>query len=276
MDDLAKLAGTVRQLADQAAMTLVPAVPETDLGSEVCLGPAELDLPAFLDIACKHGGGLLYLRANPFDPADDEHEVSEPPAHLARRKGQIGHLSVAFAANGIVHVWQDRAAWYTEWQQLANAQSSRKDYDEDDEDEQHTDQERAQLAELVDALLADPEFRAAKATARRRVGEAAMPGETNRGWSSWRIISAACDRAEELAGDKYRELYARIDELAPELAAEPEFQRSRTAPARKQVTERFLISHADGFSGPTYVREELCARAQQLVKAASGKNPGSF
>lgn len=65
-------------------MTLVPAVPDTDLGPEVRLGPDTLDLPAFLEISRQHGSGLLYLQAAPFAPADDEPPGSGP----ARAPGQ--------------------------------------------------------------------------------------------------------------------------------------------------------------------------------------------
>ncbi|WP_147945543.1 hypothetical protein [Microbispora sp. CSR-4] len=274
MDNLAKLVGTVREFAGTAAMTLVPAVPEADLGSEICLGPETLDLPAFLEIAGKHGGGLLYLQAAPFDPDGDEHQVGDLPAHLVKRKGQVGQVSVAFAAAGVVHFWEHRAAWYVEWQQLAKAEPSRKDYLHDDGEGDLSEQERAQLSELRTALLANPDFRAARGTARRRIADAVS--EEFDGWS-WRVINAVCAEADELGREQYDQLYARIDDLAEELAADPEFQRTRTAAARKHVADRFVLAQAGGLSGPLWVPEELYARAQELAKAATKKQaPGLF
>jgi hypothetical protein len=87
VDNLTQFAASVAEFAATASMMLVPAIPEHALGPEVCLGPDMVDLPGFLALAHKLGGGVLYLRAAPFDPADDEHEVDGPPAHLAKRRG---------------------------------------------------------------------------------------------------------------------------------------------------------------------------------------------
>jgi hypothetical protein len=68
MDDLVKLAAAVAEFAAGAALTVVPAVPGREWGPEVCLGPDTLDLPGFLSLAHKLGGGVLYLRAVPLRP----------------------------------------------------------------------------------------------------------------------------------------------------------------------------------------------------------------
>ena len=68
VEDLAKLAASVTGFAVAENLTIVPAVPVHDCGPEVCLGPDELDLPGFLELAVRLGGGVLYLRAVPFDP----------------------------------------------------------------------------------------------------------------------------------------------------------------------------------------------------------------
>ncbi|MBB4701491.1 hypothetical protein BJ982_003035 [Sphaerisporangium siamense] len=273
MDSLAKLARSVAEFADTASLTLVPAVPGHALGAEVCLAPDVLDLPGFLALARKLGGGVLYLKAAPFDPGDDEYEVDDPPEHLLKRKGQIGQLSVAFATNGIVHFWKHRAGWYAEWQQLAEDEESPDDAE--DEDGRLTEEERERLTtELVEALLANPEFRAAKAGARHRTGSLAIPPDTPRG-VEWEALRIAYDRAEELAKAAYAQIGDdRLDELAAELLATPEYQRASAPATRKQITERFLTRHADGFSPPAPIRDELYARAQKFAKA--GKTQGLF
>lgn len=63
MDDLAQLADSVTGFAAAENLTIVPAVPEPGSGLEVCLGPYELSLLAFLELAGRLGGGVLYLRA---------------------------------------------------------------------------------------------------------------------------------------------------------------------------------------------------------------------
>ena len=102
---------------------------------------------------------MLYLRAVLFDPDSDEHQPADPPAYLTRRKGQTGEVSVAFAANGVVHFWEDYAAWYLEWQDLADGGRGA---EREDRAGRLNEEERARLAgELADEMLADPQFRAA-------------------------------------------------------------------------------------------------------------------
>ncbi|MDX3109910.1 hypothetical protein [Nonomuraea angiospora] len=54
-----------------------------------------------------------------------------------------------------------------------------------------------------------------------------------------------------------------------ELLADPEYRVTSSPAARKQLVDRFLISRADEFSGPSYVRDELYARVQQLRKSST-------
>ena len=87
MEDLAELAASATGFAAREHLTVVPAVPQHDYGPEVCLGPGEMDLPGFLELAGRLGGGLLYPRAVPFDPdAADGDQLEDPPAHLIRHK----------------------------------------------------------------------------------------------------------------------------------------------------------------------------------------------
>ena len=102
-----------------------------------------MDLPGFLELAGRLGGGVLYLRAVPFDPdAADGDQPEDPPAHLIRHKGQTGQVSVAFAANGVVHFWEHHTAWFAEWEELADATVARPGMDEDDGTEPLSPEER--------------------------------------------------------------------------------------------------------------------------------------
>jgi hypothetical protein len=58
-----------------------------------------------------------------------------------------------------------------------------------------------------------------------------------------------------------RERYDQLDDLATELLDSPAYQRCSSAAARKQAAGRFLIPHADGFSPPPLIRDELHTRA---------------
>jgi hypothetical protein len=212
---------------------------------------------------------VLYLRAVPFDPGSDDDQPGDPPAHLINRKGETGLISVAFAANGLVHFWEDRTAWYLEWQELMDSEPSRRGPGMDEPD-RLSDEERARQArELADTLLASPEFRAARPGARQRFARLNIPTDTDPG-AGWDAASIACDQADEQARAQYAQITGRLDDLAAELLASSGYQQASSPGARKQVAERFLIPHADGFCPPPLVRDELYARAQRLAKTAKG------
>ncbi|SQD95043.1 MULTISPECIES: hypothetical protein [unclassified Parafrankia] len=216
MNNLATLAASVTEFAARNTMTLVPAVPERDLGPEVNISPGALDLPGFLALAAMLGGAVLYLKAVAFDPDNDEDEVADPPTHLIKNKGETGRVSVAFAANGLIRFWEQSAPWYLEWQELTGRPSARfpAQRDADEDTERLSDEERARLsAERVDTLLADPGFRAAKqGGARQRYAKFTIPKDTDK-WVGWEATRDAADRAEELAQAQYAQIIPRLDEL---------------------------------------------------------------
>jgi hypothetical protein len=269
VNDPAKLAKSVADYAAQNSLVLVPAIPEAGIGPEVYLNPDTLELPAFLSLARKIGGCVLYLRSELFDPYADEDHTHELPAHLVRHVGQVGQVSVAFMANGLVHFWQQSATWYLDWQHLVKESSGHRGPTIRDEDDQLSPEERERSeAELIDRLLADPEFRAARAGARQRIARLSVPPDANE-WSFWAAIRTACERAEELAKVQYHHFGQRLDDLAAELLADPEYRVTSSPAARKQLVDRFLIFRADGFSGPSYVRDELYARVQRLRRSST-------
>jgi hypothetical protein len=276
MDDLAGLATTVTGFATAENLTVVPTVPEHDCGPEVCLTPDELDLPGFLALAGKLGGGVVYLRAVPFDPDSELDQPDDPPARLTARKGQIGQISVAFAANGLIHFWEDRAAWYLEWEQLADSSVHADGYGPEGQTERLDAEERARLAgELAEAILANPQFRVASRGDRQRLARLALPAGTDH-WASWDAVREACDRAQQMTETACGQLQDRLDELAAELLATPAWQQASSPAARKQAAGQFLVPHADGFSPTPLVRDELYARAQRLAKAARAGASGLF
>ena len=276
MEDLAELAASATGFAAREHLTIVPSVPQHDYGPEVCLGPGEMDLPGFLKLAGRLGGGVLYLRAAPFDPDIGGGQPQDPPAHLLRHKGQTGQVSVAFAANGLVHFWERETAWFAEWEELAGGTVTGADLDEDDATERLSPEERARLVtELADALLADPQFRAAPRGDKQRTARRLIPEGTGQ-WVGWDAVREACERVNKLTQESYDQLEDRLDELAAELLTSPAYQRSSSPGARKQVTERFLIPHADGFFPPALTRDELYARAQRLAKAARASASNLF
>jgi hypothetical protein len=268
--DLAELASLATRFAAREHLTIVPAVPEHGCGPEVSLGPDELGLSGFLELAGKLGGGVLYLRAAPFDPdaVDGGDQQDESTAHLIAHKGQTGQVSVAFAANGLVHFWEHRTAWYLEWEELADGIMTGAG---------RYEAERARLVgELADAIVADPKFRAARVTDRWDLSGKAIPAGTD-SWVGRDARRQACTRTYQMAQERYDQLEDQLDDLAAELLASPACQQASSADARKNAAARFLIPRADGFSPPTsLIPNELHARAQKLAKAARASASGLF
>jgi hypothetical protein len=242
----------------------------TRYGPDVCLGPDALELPGFLALAEKLGGGMLYLRAVPFNPGSDDDQPADPPTHLVRHKGETGQVSVAFAANGLVHFWEQYAAWYLEWQELTDSDPSWGGAGMD-EPNRLSDEECARLAsELAAPVLADLEFRAAPRGEQNRLARNAIPPGTD-SRVFWEAVREACERAQEMAKARYDQITPdRLGELAGEFVASTAYQQASSPAGRKKAAEQFLIAHADGFRPPAHVRDDLYMLAQRLARTAKG------
>jgi hypothetical protein len=139
-----------------------------------------------------------------------------------------------------------------------------------------SEEERAQLVTgLADAILADPQFRAAPRGDKMRIARSLIPEGTGK-WTGGDAAREACGRVATMAQERYDQIEDRFDDLAAELLARPAYQRASSPGARKQAAERFLILHADGFFPPAQARDELYARAQRLAKAARASARGLF
>lgn len=271
--DLTTLAAEVSDFAAASNMTVIPAVPARDLGHEVCIDPARLDLAGFLALATKLGGQVLYVDAEPFDPARSAREP-DVPAEWAQYEGMIGLVAVAFVTNGVVHHWERITSWYEEWEDLSAAGTTRQPAwrggSDGDEHGQIDEVTRVrQVAEAADRLVAMPEFRAAKATTRQRIGERRCSQDGVDSILIWECVRAASERVAEETRTRYDEIYEQLDDLADQLLDEPQYRAAASAPAKRQVIEQFLTTRADGLCPPTLVRDELYARAQQRAKAGA-------
>jgi hypothetical protein len=225
-------------------------------------------------MAVTHGGGLLYVKAAPFDPDDDADDVTDPPQHLVRHRGQVGQVTVAFRVDGMTHFWEQTAPWYQQWRDLVDAPAGRwvpAQRDDDVDTDQPSEAEQSRLTEeFVTRMLADPTFRAAKSPARHRQAQLAAESDPAHRWLRWDGTRAAVERADQLAQEQYQQqITPRLNELAAELVSSPDFQEASSAAARKLAAERFLIAAAGGFAPPAVVRDELYARAQRLAKNGS-------
>jgi hypothetical protein len=268
-DDLTGIVTVVSGHAGDGDWLIVPGVPEQGYGPEVQLGAA-VDVPGFLALADRLGGGVIYLRAVPFDPRQDAAE--EPGSHiaeLASHAGKLGQVSLAFVANGVVHFWERSTPWYEEWEEQAG-QTLRDDFDLD-QPSRPSQEERARLvSEHTETLFADPRFRAARqANVRHRAARLILPPDTG-SVIFWDAVREASEQADELAQQQYERIEPQLDELSRELLASPDYQRASSPPTRRRIAGQFLIPRADGFSPPAHIREELYAKAQQLAKKPGG------
>ncbi|MEU2610630.1 hypothetical protein ABZ570_03450 [Micromonospora sp. NPDC007271] len=171
-----------------------------------------------------------------------------------------------------MHFWEHTASWYAEWEALLAAGRAVVDDRDPDDDQPRwlTDSEREELAEpAVQALLAMPEFRGEKpGGGRHRFAQRHLPADIDE-----RVIHTAvrlaCDRADEMARQRYADIEDHYEQLAADLLTDPAYRRAGSAAARKLAAERFLAAWADGWAPPTVARDELYARAQRLAKTAA-------
>ena len=89
-------------------------------------------------------------------------------------------------------------------------------------------------------------------------------------YAGWEAVQRAQARAEELSGVAYRTVAGQLDDLAAEFLASPGWRQAAAAGARKKAAEQFLISRADGFFPPAFIRDDLYAKAQRLFKSNGG------
>lgn len=266
VNEIAELGAAVSEFAARHGMTVVPAVPGEDSARAVCLSPRVVDLPGFLELARKLGDGALYLRTETFGLDPETGQPEDVPAHLAGYTGQAGELRVAFASagHGLLHFWEQTAAWYQEWLDSEEDGLLGEDRYEDMRDAER--EQSRQADEVAQAIVADPEFRACSASPRRRRRAELLIPEGTDSRVTWEAVDRALKLAEKLADDAYRPIKGQLDELAAEFLASPGWQQSASSAGREEAAGEFLISRADGFCPPTVIRKELYHRARDLSK----------
>jgi hypothetical protein len=120
-------------------------------------------------------------------------------------------------------------------------------------------EERAIVDRLAQELIQMPEFRAAPTAAqRRRIARAqpeiaALDAGTRPGYrhAVYQVISRAEDFATAEADSRYRDMEARLADLAAECEATPAFQNAGSARARREHARDFPTEKAGGYPPPT-------------------------
>jgi hypothetical protein len=266
MDDLVALSAGITEFAAGHDMLIIPAIPGSDSAPAVRLEPRDMDLPAFLELARKLGDRALYVRT---EIAGTDPETGEPddlPVKLTRRKGQPCDIAVAFAsAHGIVHVWSCIAPWWREWLESQDAEIT---VGADEEIRARQEERDRSERELADLILADAGFRAAGDRARRRIARLLTPDGTDHVTGTV-AAETARQEAADLTEEAYRVFWEQPEAFAAEFLASPEWQRSLSAKARKEVAAvQFLTRRVDGWRPTTLICAELYTQAMKLPRSA--------
>jgi hypothetical protein len=273
-----ELAAEVPDLASSRNLVLIRALPlqSRESGFAVYLGDEDMSAADFCDIAAEVGAKLLYFGIRDFNAEDDlsvgrpgrlnRRTDTEDPVLTALRQeasaydGLPAQATLGFASNGVVHYWVIMTPWYADYiDRLDNLQTGEVPLFE----RMPAAEEQAMVERLAQELAQLPEFKsAANAAQRRRVAQAqpeiaALEADPRFGYH--RVAFAAVRRADELisaeADVKYRELEARLDELAAEFAATSVFRNAGSARARREHAKDFLIEKAGGYPLPTRLLE---------------------
>lgn len=298
-----KLAEKASKFAAANEMTVVPTIPEAVGGLIADIDPSAMSVDAFLDLARKFGSGLLYLA---FRKVQDG---LSPSSEFARYAGKVGAVELAFVANGVLHCWEQVTDWFDRWESRPPEQEAQEIVDALDRDvtgypadashgddegrdddavgfdseryrerqqvyaeyQAMTKQQRDQVIDkLVDLLLANPEFRAAKGDGQRHTiaKQVARSAGVNR-WLHNDARNAAVLAAAAAAKEHHDAMNGRLNELAVQLRQYDAYREAAAAAGRKRAVETFLHELADGYWVPGDIRDEVYARAARLSRASS-------
>jgi hypothetical protein len=273
------LARKAAQFAATNGMAVVPTIPEPTGGLVADIDPSTMPPDAFLDLAGRFGGGLLYLKV---------HRVQAglpPSSEFARYAGKAGGLELAFVANGVLHCWEQVTDWFDRWPSRPLEQQvqgivdalSQDDAEPDRTYEEYQAMTRHQrddiIEELVGLLLSKPEFRAARGDGQRHTiaKQVVRSAGVNR-WLHGEIRNAAVLAAGARAKEHQDAMNGRLDELAAQVLGHGAYRAAAAAAGRRRAVETFLSELADGYWVPGDVRDEVYARAARLGRA--GGLPG--
>lgn len=219
------------------------------------------DWRGFLDLAADLQAPLLYVQADVVQPDDDLDD------HL----GELGSVSVAFHAGGMLHVWGVEASWQLELDQR----------DELDLEQRRVQEEerREQVERIARHLVDVPAFRAARSHEARRDAANRVPAfqewvrTTERGIGgrpdyarAYDVIAKAASIIDqEIAPAVWADLQQRYERLAREFAAMPEVQRAASASVRRELARRFLAEKAGGLPAKGYQLDEFLGHLKLVL-----------
>jgi hypothetical protein len=275
-------------------LVMIPAMPlqNNDSGFTVLLGQEDMSASEFCDVAVTAGAKLCYAQANAFDAERDLRvgrrrtlawQSSEKDAGLAALReeasvynGRIGEIALGFATDGVLHCWIVTAPWYDRFvERLDDLEPGVNPMFE-----QMPDAEAEALTDrLAQDLIQMPEFRSAPTAAhRRRLARtqteiAALEGDARPGYRhvAYQVIRQAEESLAAEADSRYREIEARLADLAVECEASSTFRNARSARARRERARDFLVEKAGGYPPSTRLLE-LFLDTPPLQKVSTGRH----
>lgn len=293
--DIDELVAQVNELVASRQLVMIPALPlrGNAPGFVAFLGPEDMSASEFCDLAVAAGAKIFYVQANAFDA---ERDLTVTPrrarewlsgeeedaglvslrAEASFYNGRIGAVELGFAAGGILHCWVATAAWYDRFtERLEDLEPGVNPMFE----RMPEAEERATIDRLAGELTQMPEFRSAPTGAqRRRIARAqseiaSLESDSRFGYRQ--VASQAIRQAEERiaaeADTRYREIEAKLADLAAECEATPAFRNAGSARARKEHARDFLAEKAGGYPPPTRLLE-LFLDTPPLQKARTGRH----
>jgi hypothetical protein len=292
--DIDELAAQMKDLVVGKQLVMIPAIPlqNNDSGFIVFLGQEDMSAGEFCDVAVTAGARLFYAQANAFDAERDLRagrrpalawQSSEEDAGLVSLReeasvynGRIGEVALGFAADSVLHCWIVTAPWYDRFvERLEGLEPTVNPMFE-----QMPEAEATVLTDrLAQELIQMPEFRSAPTGAqRRRLARAqseiaALEMDTRPGYRhvAFQTIRQAEESLAAEADSRYREMEARLADLAVECEASPAFRNARSARARREHARDFLVEKAGGYPPPTRLLE-IFLDTPPLQKVSTGRH----
>lgn len=291
--DVDELVTRVTELVAARQFVTIPALPlrGDDSGFVVFLGPENMDVSEFCDLAVAAGAKIFYVQVNDFDAERHLAATSRARAWLREEEnaglislreeassfnGRPAAVQLGFAAAGVLHCWIARASWYDRFRERLEELETDTNplFDEMPEAE-----ERAMVDRLAQGLIQLPEFRSAPTAAqRRRIARAqseiaSLDTDTRPGYRrvAFQAIREAEERIASEADSRYREIEANFEELAAECEATQAFRSAGSARARREHARDFLTEKAGGYP-PTTRLLELFLDTPPLQKSRTGRH----
>lgn len=240
-----------------------------------------------VNVVAASGSGVAFVRhaefqaaslLNDVDDDDEEPEHTEPDEALSPamekvledallRQGDVCQVTLTWSLNGLLCLWQANAKW---------AQVLQSAFDEAQESaagvEREANHERQEalhqeIGKVVDAVMADPAYRATLPQKRRSAVESVLKGMViddalrDDLWLTVRISQ----RTSEEAADRAFDIQSRMGGFAAELAGTTEWAEASGVAGKKVITGEFLMQANDGWRMPTALVEELRVAATRLT-----------